>query len=396
MPIMTKSLTKPFLLLLLGLVLIGCYFVFKPFLTEILVAAILASIFYTPYLKLSKFLKGRQNLAALFMCFFLVLLIIIPTVRLVIYAGQESVSAYDRAVTFFNEHSVNGVIQTSVLPEKLFGVFDISGIYSNDSFKNMFLDVFKRSSNWLLSGATVLVKGTTNFIISLLIIIITMFFFFVDGKKMLERLMYLSPLPNAYDREIFAKFRAVSYSTILSTFVTAAAQGLAGAIGFAIIGFPALLAGILVGLLSLLPYLGSMLFYLPVGIYYLLVGQIWQGIFIILWGAIIIGNIDNIIRAYMIKGKAQVNPIFVVFSILGGVILFGFWGVVLGPLVIAIAVTIFHIYEMEFCESLDGGNCAENRNEAIDAAKKVEVERLAEEKKEKKRRKEELKHFGKK
>ncbi|MBN2885006.1 AI-2E family transporter [Patescibacteria group bacterium] len=393
---MTKSLTKPFLLLLLGLVLIGCYFVFKPFLTEILVAAILASIFYTPYLRLVTFLKGRQNLAALFMCLFLVLLIIIPTVRLVIYAGQESVDAYAQAVTFFNEHSVNGVIQTSVLPDKLFGVFDISGIYSNDNFKNLFLDVLKRSSNWLLSGATVLVKGTTNFIISLLVIIITMFFFFVDGKKMLERLMYLSPLPNAYDREIFQKFRAVSYSTILSTFVTAAAQGLVGAIGFAIIGFPAFLAGILVGLLSLLPYLGSMLFYLPVGIYYLLVGQIWQGIFIILWGAIIIGNIDNIIRAYMIKGKAQVNPIFVVFSILGGVVLFGFWGVVLGPLVIAIAVTILHIYELEFCEALDGGECSENNKEALEAAKRVEAERVEEKKQEKKRHKEVLKNLGRK
>jgi len=396
MPIMTKSLTKPFLLLLLGLVLIGCYFVFKPFLTEILVAAILASIFYTPYLRLTKFLKGRQNLAALFMCLFLVLLIIIPTVRLVIYAGQESVSAYAQAVTFFNEHSVNGVIQTSVLPDKLFGVFDISSISKNDNFKNIFLDILKRSSNWLLSGATVLVKGTTNFIVSLFVIIITMFFFFVDGKKMLERLMYLSPLPNAYDREIFQKFRAVSYSTILSTFVTATAQGIVGAIGFAIIGFPAFLAGILVALLSLLPYLGSMIFYVPVGLYYLLTGQIWQGIFILLWGAIIIGNIDNIIRAYMIKGKAQVNPIFVVFSILGGIILFGFWGVVLGPLIIAIAVTIFHIYELEFCDSLDGSECAKNKGEAIEAAKKVAEEKAEEKKKEKKRHKEELKHFGKK
>ena len=68
--IMTKSLTKPFLILLLGLVIIGCYLVFKPFLTEILVAAILVSIFYSPYLKLTKFLKWLQNLAANLMTIF--------------------------------------------------------------------------------------------------------------------------------------------------------------------------------------------------------------------------------------------------------------------------------------------------------------------------------------
>ena len=360
---------------------------------EILVAAILVSIFYTPYLKLTKFLKGRQNLAALFMCLFLLMLIIIPTVRVVIYAGQESVSAYDQAVTFFNSHSVDGVLQPSALPDKLFGVIDVAKYYDNDNFKNLFLDVLKKSSNWLLSGATILVKGTTSFVVSLFIIIITMFFFFVDGKKMMERLMYLSPLPNAYDREIFQKFRTVSYTTILSTFVTAAAQGLVGAIGFAIVGFPAFLAGVIVALLSLLPYLGSMIFYVPVGAYYLMVGKIWQGVFVLLWGLVVIGNIDNIIRAYMIKGKAQVNPIFVVFSILGGIALFGFWGVVLGPLVISIAVTIFHIYELEFCESLDGG-CASESKEIKLAEQKVIEERKEEAQAEKQRHRETLNKFG--
>ena len=390
---MTKSLTKPFLILLLGLVIIGCYFVFKPFLTDILVAAILVSIFYSPYLKLTKFLKGRQNLAALLMCLFLVMLIIIPTVRLVIYAGQESVNAYAQAVNFFNDHSVDGVLQPSALPDKLFGVMDVSQYYDNEAFKNVFLDVLKKSSNWLLSGATILVKGTTSFVVSLFIIIVTMFFFFIDGKKMMERLMYFSPLPNAYDREIFQKFRAVSYTTILSTFVTAGAQGAIGAIGFAIVGFPAFLAGVVVALLSLLPYLGSMIFYVPVGLYYLMVGKIWQGVFVLLWGAVIIGNVDNIIRAYMIKGKAQVNPIFVVFSILGGIALFGFWGVVLGPLVVSIAVTIFHIYELEFCESLDDDSSHDTREIKL-AEKKVQEEREEEAAAEKKRHKATLKNFG--
>jgi predicted PurR-regulated permease PerM len=173
-------------------------------------------------------------------------------VRLVIYAGQQSVTAYAQAVNFFNSHSINGVIQPSALPDKLFGSFNLAQYYDNQTFKNIFLDILKQSSNWLLSGATMLVKGTTSFIVSLFVIIVTMFFFFVDGKKMLERLMYLSPLPNAYDKEIFQKFRTVSYTTILSTFVTASAQGLVGAIGFAVVGFPAFLAGVIVALLSLL------------------------------------------------------------------------------------------------------------------------------------------------
>ncbi|MHB8904399.1 MAG: AI-2E family transporter, partial [Patescibacteria group bacterium] len=120
-----------------------------------------------------------------------------------------------------------------------------------------------------------------------------------------------------------------------------------------IVGFPPFLAGVLVALLSLLPYLGSMIFYVPVGLYYLAVGKIWQGIFVLLWGMLIIGTIDNVIRTYMIKGKVAVNPIFAFFSILGGIALFGFWGMILGPLIIALAVTVFHIYEIEFADSLE-------------------------------------------
>jgi predicted PurR-regulated permease PerM len=100
-----------------------------------------------------------------------------------------------------------------------------------------------------------------------------------------------------------------------------------------------------------------MIFYIPMSIYYLLVGEIGRGIFILVWGLFIIGNTDHLIRAYMIKGKAKVNPIFVILSILGGIMMFGFWGVVIGPLIIAVVATIFHIYELEYCNALDSSNC---------------------------------------
>ncbi len=344
---MRDKISKPFLLLLLLLSLVGCFLIFKPYITEILVAAILVSIFYGPYQKLTKFLKGRRNLSAVIMCFLLVLLIIIPLANLVVYAGQKSVVAYQDTVELLNQNDLSEVVKGTVF-EKL-NVFGLE----LDSFKNFAIDTLKKSSNILLDGATFLIKGTTKFLFSLAMIILTMFFFFVDGKNMLKKLMHWSPLSNKYDLEIFRKFRAVSYTTFVSTFITAAAQGLIGAIGFMIIGLPAFFAGILMGFLSLLPYIGSAFIYVPVGIYLLIIGDIWQGIFLLAWGSIVIGNTDNLIRGYMIKGKAQVNPIFIIFSILGGLSIFGFWGVIIGPLIISIAVTILHIYELEYKKSLD-------------------------------------------
>jgi predicted PurR-regulated permease PerM len=207
-------------------------------------------------------------------------------------------------------------------------------------------------------------KETTRFVVSLVLILLTMFFFFVDGARIMNRIMYLSPLSNRHDKIIFSKFRKVSYTIFVSTFVAAGAQGLVGALGFAIVGFPPLLAGLLIALLSLIPYVGSMIFYVPVGLFYLISGDIWQGVFVLAWGALIIGSTDNIIRAYMIKDDAEVNPVFVLFAIMGGLSLFGFWGIILGPLIIALMVTIFHIYELEFCDVLDGANCEALKKES--------------------------------
>jgi len=286
------------------------------------------------------------------MCLMLVVLIIIPTVKGIIYTADKSVQAYTETTEYFTNHNFSDVLQTPFFVKlHLDGVsFDS---YNNDVIKNVALDFLQKSSNWMISGVTATLMETTNFIISLSMIILTMFFFFVDGKKMLTNLMYLLPIKDIYTKEIFNKFREISYTTMISTFVVAIAQGIVGAIGFAFIGFPVFLAGVLVALLSLLPYVGSMIFYVPVGLYYILMGQTWQGIFILLWGFLIIGTIDNIIRAWMLKDKAQINPIFVVFAVLGGIVMFGFWGVVLGPLIVSVTVTILHIYSLEFGKELD-------------------------------------------
>lgn len=370
---MPKNLTKPFLLILVFLVIVGCYLVFRPFLTEILMAAILATIFYKPYIALTKAMKGRQNLAALLMCLLLVSLVILPSVKLIIYGAEKSVVAYEETISFFSSHNIGDVLNSDTFKKTPLHYLNLNSYdFQNKAFQDTMIAAAKESSSWLISGATNVVKETTSFVFSLLLIILTMFFFFVDGKKMLNRLMYLSPLPNKYDQEIFLKFRDVSYTTLVSTFVAAFAQGITGAIGFAIVGFPVFLAFIFVTLLSLLPYLGSIIFYVPVAIYYLLVGEIWQGIFVLAWGMFIIGSIDNVVRAYMIKDKAQINPIFVFFSILGGLSLFGFWGVIIGPLIVALAVTIFHIYELEFCRQLDGDGCEEiKEEEKADRPKKI-------------------------
>jgi len=340
-------LPKAFLGFLIAVVIYACYLVFRPFLIEIIAAMILVSIFYAPYEWLAKKLKGRTHIASFIMCLMILLVIIVPLANLVIYGAEKSVSAYTQTVSYFSQEGVNSAVKNQILEKANWLGMDREGV------KSLALETVKKSNDLIVGGATGFVKGTANVLASLLLIFLTMFFFFVDGKSMLEKAMFWTPLPNKYDREIFKKFRDVSLYSMISTFLSGAAQGLVGAIGFLIVGLPAFFAGIFIALFSLVPYIGAGIIWFSAGVYLLITGQLWQGIFILIWGALLVSNVDNLVRAYVIKGKAEVHPIFVIFSVLGGIALFGFWGIFIGPLIISIAITILHIYELEYEEVLE-------------------------------------------
>jgi predicted PurR-regulated permease PerM len=342
-------MTRIFLLALLFVVLGACFLVFKPFLIIILVAAVLASIFYRPFEWLVKKIGGRKKIAALIMCIFIILVIVIPLTNLIIFGAQKSVAAYSDTINFLNAGGFEDTFKNNALQsaEKWFNI-------NGESLKTLLLDMAQKSSNFLVSGATGFLKGTTTFIISLILIIFTLFFFFIDGQKMLERLMYWTPLSDKYDRLIFKKFRDVSYTVFFSTFMVALVQSTLMATAFFIVGLPAFFPAIATALLSMIPFFGAWLIWVPAGIYLLAIGHIWQGIFVIVFGAAVISTVDNIIRMFMIKGKAEVHPIFILFSVLGGIAMFGFWGIVIGPLLISLAVTILNIYdEVEYSKILN-------------------------------------------
>ena len=340
-----KILSKYFLIFLLILAVVACFWLFRPFLIEIIIAAVFASVFYTPYLKLTKLLKGKRKMASFLMSLFLLLLVIIPISVLVVQVGKKAPVAYNETVEFI---TTTGKSFTDNFSTR-FGL-NLDG----ENVQSFLLSSAEKMSSWLTSAAASILKGTTDFFISLILIVLTVFFFFIDGEKMLNKLKLWSPLPNKYDSVIFNKFREISFSALISTFVTAAIQGIIGTIGFLIIGIPALFPGLLISFACLIPYVGGMLVYVPIGIYLILAGQVWQGVFILIWGAVIIGNADNVIRAYILHGTAKINPIFLILALMGGIMLFGFWGLVLGPIILSLVVTSLSIYQMEYGKELEG------------------------------------------
>jgi len=353
-----KNLNGIFFFGVLGLVIYLCYLIFQPFLTYIFIAGAVSVTFYRPYKKLLGMLNGRKNLAAGLTCLGILLMVVVPMITFIGYLSKSSIDAYT---------SLSGSIVTEV-PH---GLTEIVG----ENFQNLDIETFVQEqfgtivtnfNKWLVGSVTAIVQGATEVVTGLLIVMMTTFFLLRDGKRLFEWVIHLTPLADEYDREIFNKFREVSYSALVSTVVTGVAQGIVAGVAYIIVGVPFLLLTFATIFASFIPFVGASLVWGPIVIYLLLTQMWWQAAFLTAWGVIVVGLVDNLMRPLLMQGKTQVHPMILFFAIFGGIVFFGFWGIIFGPLIISIALTLLHIYEIEYCGALglaDSKTCATRRNE---------------------------------
>lgn len=344
----TKSISQYFLFLALGVSLYFAFLIFRPFFAEILMAGIFASILYPLYKWFLTAVRGRESLAALITLVIFVLLIVIPIGNFMVLLARESADTY----ASMQERVLNGEFNTAVndllknfrgLQEKYLPFVNASDF----DIKTLVLDLGGKFNSFVLSAASSLIRGTTQLITSLFFVLISMFFLLRDGHKLAEKVAYLTPLSNKYDKKVFDKFREVSRATILSSLLIGIVQGVLSGIAYYIIGFPAFFLGVATGVASLIPVVGTGLVMVPVLLVLFFMGKWWAFIFMAIW-FVPVGLADNVIRTLVIKGQSQIHPLLVFFSIFGGVEAFGVQGIIFGPLILAIVLTMLHIYELEY------------------------------------------------
>jgi predicted PurR-regulated permease PerM len=207
---------------------------------------------------------------------------------------------------------------------------------------------------WVARNGGAVIGGLAGALIGFVFVLLSMFFFYTEGESIVYQLSVLSPLPKRYDLEFRERFRDVIEATFRGQLFTGLAQGIMTGIGLAIAGIPG--AGFwaaVAALLSLIPMVGAAAVWVPASIYLIIsasMGQAewWQAIFMIAWGAIPVSLIDNVVRPWAMKGKAQLPAIPLLFAVLGGMQAFGFVGLVIGPLVFSLLMSIIDIYKKSF------------------------------------------------
>jgi predicted PurR-regulated permease PerM len=226
-------------------------------------------------------------------------------------------------------------------------------------------------SGFLINRLRSVTLGTVNFIFMLFIMLYTMFFFFMDGPKLIDKILYYLPLEDRDERLMLDKFTSVTRATLKGTAVIGILQGgLAGA-AFAVVGIDsAVFWGTIMAVLSFIPGIGTALVWVPAVIILAATGHLAKAIGLGVFCAAVVGSIDNLLRPVLVGRDTQMHELMILFGTLGGIIMFGVVGIIIGPIIAALFVTVWEIYAVAFQDVLPevgvSGSNAEPENSSAE------------------------------
>ena len=329
------------------IILYFSYLIIKPYLVEIFLALLLFFQAKPLYNLILRLCRGWAVLAALLTCFLLALLIIFPILMLTgIIAGQ--------ALELYN--LISSGLQSGELWQFLSRQLSLLQNYLEQfrlpikmeylQMEQLIRQTLISASQFIYNNAIGLLRGFTNFLLSLLLVLFVAFFCFLQGDDFIKEVKKLSPLDPRHNDEILDDVEVTIRATIRGTVIVALIQGMLGGIGFAIFGVPrAAFWGTVMVVASILPVIGASIIWLPGAVYLYIQGHYWLASGLIIWGVVVIGTVDNFLKPILMKGGRETPVIFTLFAIMGGLSYFGMVGFILGPLILSFLLSVLSIYQ---------------------------------------------------
>lgn len=205
------------------------------------------------------------------------------------------------------------------------------------------------SSEYLTRAAGSIINTTYSFVINILFTILILYFMLANSRKLENRLSRYNPFSGQSREMVMGEVASIIYSNAVGIPLIMLGQGLSAALIYWLFGIPHIAFwAFLTAIAGLIPVVGSIIISLPLGISIILQGQVWQGVLLIICGLFVIANVDNLLRIFLNKRMTDTHPLIVIFGVLMGIPLFGFWGIIFGPLLISVFLLLIKIYYREF------------------------------------------------
>lgn len=338
-------LQRGFLLLFLALVTLSFAWLIEPFFSAIVWSVVAAILFSPLYMKIMQIIPGRSNIAAFLTMLIIIAVFIIPAIFLGIALFRQASAVYENIRSGDIDFGRSFVTLFEKLPLWMQSQLKEYELYDLQTLRYKLDAIIANSADSLFTYTFNIGESAFSAFLSLGIMLYLTYFLLRDGEKLAPQIREMIPLEEDQRNILADKFLSVVRATIKGGFIVAVLQGTIGGLIFWILGIQGvLLWGVLMGFMSLLPAVGTGVVWIPVSIYLLVTGDTWQGVTLIICGIFIIGGIDNVIRPILVGRDTRMPDYIVLISTLGGLQIFGFPGIVVGPMLAALFLAVWTMF----------------------------------------------------
>jgi predicted PurR-regulated permease PerM len=339
--------------LLLLVVLISAIFLsmIRSFLMAVFLAGIFSALARPLYRRFERLYGGRRALAAsLSTLILIVIIVIVPLGALMGIVTGQALKVGQTVTPWVQEQIAQPGEFHKILSTLPF--YDEIAPYSNIIWRKAG-ELIGTISRFLISSLSSATMGAVNLLFMAFAMLYTMFFFLMDGDKLLYKILYYLPLKDEDEQRILDRFISVTRATLKGTAVIGILQGGLAGMAFWAVGIPsAVFWGTIMAVLSIIPGIGTALVWIPAAIVLAAGGNFLKAGGLAIFCALIVGSIDNLLRPVLVGKDTQMHELMIFFGTLGGIIMFGVMGMIIGPIVGALFITIWEIYGVVFKDYL--------------------------------------------
>ncbi|MGI8820802.1 MAG: AI-2E family transporter [Chthoniobacterales bacterium] len=342
-----------FVLLLVVLVTVIFLAVLWPFLKPLMLGAMLTGLLRPVYHWLTRLLRGRKSLAAALSLLLLFLVVAGPVSAFGGVVVNQALNVSEHALPWVQQHL--GGASTFNAHDWLVQRFPALATYVPEQERIMegLGTAVKAAGGFLVGAASGITAGTATFLLDLFVMLYAMFYFLRDGRVILEKIFYYTPLNHEDEVQVLQRLTSVTRATIKGTLLIGVVQGALAGLGFWVAGLDgAAFWGTLMAFLSVVPGIGAALVWVPAVIYLYIVGQSLTATLLLAWCAAGVGAIDNVLRPMLVGKDARMPDLLILLGTLGGLFFFGPIGFIIGPIVCGLFLTIWEIYGTTFKDVL--------------------------------------------
>ena len=350
---MEKQLGAKFFLISLLCSLILLLILFQAYLSSIVLALVITSVFYPIYVLVKRLFRGREGLASLFMILSILIVIVVPTGWFVGTLSNEAFDFYNRTSNAVSLKQIQDILESdSIWAQRIRWIGKMSGLeFTPEAIEKLVASLGKNIGLFLYKQISSMASNIFNLLIHFFLMILIVYYLFRDGVHLKDYIAQILPIPKEQIEKVEQTFQEVGKAIIIGNGSAGIIQGILGGFGFFIFGFSSpFLWGTILAFMAFLPIVGASVVFLPATVILMIQGKVGAGIVYLVYNLLYSSIVEYLIKPQLIGRGMQMNSVLVFLGIIGGIKLFGILGIIYGPLIITIFLTLAEIYRAEYKE----------------------------------------------